>query len=147
MKTQILMVGHKPPTWVEEGCQTYVKRCPANWQLTTKILSPASKSIEGQQILSQLKPKMHCVLLDVQGQAWSTETLAEQLNNWQHLGKDLTFIIGGADGVDQHVYAQAAQHWSLSKLTLPHHMARLVLVEQLYRAWTILTNHPYHRGT
>jgi 23S rRNA (pseudouridine1915-N3)-methyltransferase len=88
----------------------------------------------------------HVVLLDVQGHAWDTPQLAQQLTQWQMARRDIVLLIGGPDGVTPELQQAAAQRWSLSALTLPHMLVRIVLVEQLYRAWTLLQGHPYHKS-
>jgi 23S rRNA (pseudouridine1915-N3)-methyltransferase len=86
------------------------------------------------------------VALEVGGRAWSTEALAQQLENWQHDGRDVSFLVGGPDGLHTSCRERADQQWSLSPLTLPHPLVRILLAEQLYRAWSITRNHPYHRA-
>ena len=97
-------------------------------------------------MLGHLGPKDHVVALDVEGAAWSTETLAKKLDNWRMDGQDLAFLVGGADGLDQRCLQRADDVLSLSALTFPHALVRVMVAEQIYRAWTILTGHPYHRA-
>ena len=101
---------------------------------------------ESKRILSQIDASDHVVALDVIGKSWSTPELAEHLASWQQLGSDISLVIGGPDGLDPACLQRANQRWSLSALTLPHPLVRVMLAEQLYRAWTILQNHPYHRA-
>ena len=100
---------------------------------------------EGDKLLAKLKPAERLVLLDEQGQQFSSRELAQRLGEWQALGDDIVFVIGGPDGVSAEVHERAAVTWSLSKLTLPHGLARVIFAEQLYRAWSLSTGHPYHR--
>lgn len=145
MKVQLISIGHKPPKWVESGFQEYGKRLPNHWQFNLVALPAKTPEQEAKQLLAKMPSKHHCILLDVKGKEWTTLELAQQVENWQALGKDLTFVIGGPDGFDPSVIERADQRWSLSKLTLPHPMVRIIFIEQLYRAWTITQNHPYHR--
>ena len=101
---------------------------------------------EGAAILAALPRDIHVVALDGRGKAWSSEDLAAQLAKWRMSGRDLAFLIGGPDGHAPDVLARADQSWSLGPLTLPHMLVRLVLAEQLYRATTLLSGHPYHRA-
>ncbi len=143
------------PAWVQQGYQEYAKRLPndCKLELVELPLGPRGKSQsiekamekEGQSMLAAMNPKNHCVALEVTGKAWSTEQLAEQLANWRMLGQDIDLIVGGPDGLSPDCIAQARQKWSLSALTLPHPLVRILLAEQLYRAWTVLNNHPYHK--
>ena len=96
-------------------------------------------------LLKAIKPQEWVVALDVKGKPWSTEQLSDQLANWRMDGKDICLLIGGPDGMSDEVMARANQRWSLSNLTLPHPLVRIVMAEQVYRAWTILQNHPYHK--
>ncbi|MFT7414481.1 MAG: 23S rRNA (pseudouridine1915-N3)-methyltransferase, partial [Methylophagaceae bacterium] len=101
---------------------------------------------EGERILAAIPDSHHVVVLDVQGKSWRTEQLAEQLKSWMADGRDVSLIVGGPDGLTDECLQRADQRWSLSALTLPHPLVRIVLSEQLYRAWTVLQNHPYHRA-
>ena len=101
---------------------------------------------ESDAILSAVGPRDRVVALEVGGRPWSTEKLAGQLENWQLDGQDVSFLVGGPDGLADACRQRADQQWSLSPLTLPHPLVRIVLAEQLYRAWTITRNHPYHRA-
>jgi 23S rRNA (pseudouridine1915-N3)-methyltransferase len=101
---------------------------------------------EGQQMLEAIGSGDKVIALDVLGKAWSTETLAEQLQNWQFEGNNISLLVGGPDGLAPDCLARADQKWSLSALTMPHPLVRILLAEQLYRAWTINNNHPYHRS-
>ena len=140
------------PSWVSDGFGEYVKRLSRELPLllvevTAKSRDPARVNAEECQVLLGAIPKnAHVVALDGRGKPWSSEELAEQLGRWRMLGKDLAFLIGGADGLDKTVLDRADQRWSLGPLTLPHPLVRIVVAEQLYRAASLLSHHPYHRG-
>ncbi len=104
------------------------------------------RALEGQRLMAQTDPKDRIVALDERGAAWSTRDLAEKLDDWRMQGRDVALLIGGADGLDDACRARADDVWSLSALTLPHALVRVVVAEQVYRAWTIIAGHPYHRG-
>lgn len=157
MKLHILAIGTKMPTWVQTGFDDYHKRL--NPMLNTTLVElPASKrhknpsladiikykESEGTSILSAQKGKLW--VLDVKGKMLSTEKLADKLQTAMTDGDDISLVIGGADGLSDEVLAKADFKWSLSELTLPHPLVRVVLIEQLYRAMSIINNHPYHRG-
>lgn len=161
MKLRILSVGGKMPKWVDTGFDEYHKRIQP--MLTTEMLDlPAAKraknpseanlaqyrELEGKSILTahQNNAREKLWVLDVKGKMLSTEQLAAKLSEAMQLGDDVALVIGGADGVSPEVLAAADFKWSLSPLTLPHPLVRVVLMEQLYRAMSINHNHPYHRG-
>lgn len=159
MKLRILSVGHKMPAWVQTGVDEYAKRIQP--MMSTEIVeippakrtknpSPAEiekyKIQEGQAILSARLPKEKLWVLEVKGKMISTEHLADRLQTAMTDGTDIALVIGGADGVSADVLTQADFKWSLSDLTLPHPLVRVVLIEQLYRAMNIINNHPYHRA-
>ena len=155
MKIRLLAVGHKMPSWVEQGMAEYAKRLPSDCALELVEIVPGHRAKntpkekamqqEAQTILKALRPQDHVVALDVLGKSWSTEQLAEQLNGWRMQGGDVALIVGGPDGLTAEVLSLAKQRWSLSALTLPHPLVRVLLAEQLYRAWSILQGHPYHK--
>jgi 23S rRNA (pseudouridine1915-N3)-methyltransferase len=144
------------PSWVVEGYREYTRRLPRECSLQLVEIPPAKrhKSLsaeqarqqEGQAILAALPKDCSVVALDVRGKPWSTETLAAQLDNWLVSGRDVALLVGGPDGLSDACLERADQRWSLSRLTYPHALVRIVLAEQLYRAWTITTGHPYHRS-
>ena len=143
------------PSWVSDGFEEYSKRMPRELKLNLIEIPPAKRGKtgspsqwmqeEGQRILSQVN-NHHVVALDVKGKVWSTEQLAEQMQGWLATGRDVDLVVGGPDGLSEASLQRADQKWSLSALTLPHPLVRIVLAEQLYRAWTVLQNHPYHRA-
>ncbi len=157
MKLHILAIGTKMPAWVQTGFDEYHKRL--NPMISTELHElPAArrqknpsdgdilkyKKSEGESILAAKKGKLW--VLDVRGKMLSTEKLADKLATAMNDGDDISLVIGGADGVSSDVLAAADFRWSFSELTLPHPLVRVVLIEQLYRAMSILNNHPYHRG-
>ena len=155
MKLKLLAVGTRMPQWVETGFNEYHKRMPAELKLETieiplspkgKGSSSQSKESQGQAILKHIGKQDRVVALDVLGKSMSTESLATQLANWQMDGQDICLLIGGPDGLSADCLQRADTKWSLSDLTLPHPLVRVLLMEQLYRAWTINQNHPYHRS-
>lgn len=155
MKLRLLAVGTKMPSWVEQGFQEYRRRLPSDCALELVEISPGhrSKSTSKQQAMKQeaellrkaIKPQEHVVALAVDGKAWSTEQVAQQLTDWRMLGQDVALLVGGPDGMTDDILKLAKQKWSLSPLTLPHPLVRVLLAEQLYRAWSILQGHPYHK--
>lgn len=143
------------PAWVIQGYEEYARRLPADCalQLTEVSAGKRSKNAdiprilreEGERMLAALPKSVRVVAMDVNGSAWSTEQLAQGLDEWRHDGRDVALLVGGPEGLAPECLARAEQRWSLSPLTLPHPLVRVVIAEQLYRAWSILGNHPYHR--
>jgi 23S rRNA (pseudouridine1915-N3)-methyltransferase len=156
MKLKLVAVGTKMPDWVKAGCNEYSKRMPAELRIESVDIplgsrgknQPKAKAIEteSQGLLRAINNNDFVVALDVLGQSMSTEKLAKQLDNWQMTGQNVCLMVGGPDGLSSQCLARANLRWSLSDLTLPHPLVRIVLMEQLYRAWTINNNHPYHRS-
>lgn len=144
------------PDWVQSGITEYAARLPREWRLELvelplakrgrKPLPDRLRAAEGRHLLSAVASDARLIALDERGRQWTTRQLAERLGTWLQDGRDLVLAIGGPDGLDDAVLARADWHWSLSKLTLPHPLVRIVLLEQLYRAWSLHTNHPYHRA-
>ena len=154
MKLGILAVGHKLPDWVAQGCAEYIKRMPRELPLTVSEIKPEPRgSKTREQLLTAEKIRLQAalqgfsriVVLDERGTDLTTLKLAQRLEDWMREGGDTAFIIGGADGIDESLKQQANEMIRLSSLTLPHAMARLILCEQLYRALSVVRNHPYHR--
>ena len=156
MKLAILAVGHRMPAWVNDAFSEYAKRMPREMPLQLKELKPAQRSnatgdtprwlkTEAGHIEIAVPQGAFRVVLDERGRSFPTRTLAEHLKRWRDDGRDVAFIIGGADGLDDTVKSSADLLWSLSPLTLPHGLVRVVLAEQLYRASSLLSGHPYHR--
>ena len=154
MKLGILAVGHKLPDWVAKGCAEYIKRMPRELPLTVTEIKPEPRGSKSREQLlaaekSRLLPALQgfgrVVVLDERGVDLTTLKLAQRLEDWMREGGDTAFIIGGADGIDEDLKQRANDTIRLSSLTLPHAMARLILCEQLYRAVSVVKNHPYHR--
>ncbi len=155
MHIRILAVGDRQPQWVDDAFETYSDRLPRQWAFRLDVLPTARRSKndaatravddEGSRLLDRLGRGEQLVLLDERGRSLSSRKLSAKLGSWQSEGRDLAFVIGGPDGVSDTVRERADYVWSLSELTLPHGMARVLLIEQLYRAWTLGTGHPYHR--
>ncbi|RUR32889.1 23S rRNA (pseudouridine(1915)-N(3))-methyltransferase RlmH [Vreelandella andesensis] len=155
MKIRLLAVGTKMPAWVEEGIETYRKRLPRDFMLDIEEISlgqrgknadiAKARAQEAQRIRDKLRGDEYIVALEVKGKTWSTEQLADEADAWRMLGKDVVLLVGGPDGLEPSLSAMANKTWSLSPLTLPHPLVRIMLAEQLYRAWTLLVGHPYHR--
>jgi len=154
MKLGILAVGHKLPDWVAKGCAEYVKRMPRELPLCVVEIKPEPRGSKTREQLlaaeyvrlqASLQGFRRIVVLDERGADLSTLELAQRLEGWMREGGDTAFVIGGADGIDTVLKQRADDTIRLSSLTLPHAMARLILCEQLYRALSVLRNHPYHR--
>ena len=154
MKLGILAVGHKLPEWVAKGCAEYIKRMPRELPLSVVEIKPEPRgSKTREQLLAAEKVRLQgalqgfsrVIVLDERGLDLTTLKLAQRLEDWMREGGDSAFIIGGADGIDEELKQQADATIRLSSLTLPHAMARLILCEQLYRAVSVVKNHPYHR--
>ena len=156
MHIRLIAVGDRQPAWVAQAFDAYARRMPRQWQFRLEVVGSArrtsdgdvvkAKAAEGQKVLQKLKSTEQVIALDEHGRQWSTAELAERLGEWQAAGSDLAFVIGGPDGIAEGCLARADLTWSLSKLTLPHGLARVLVAEQLYRAWTVITGHPYHRA-
>ncbi|EKS68249.1 MULTISPECIES: 23S rRNA (pseudouridine(1915)-N(3))-methyltransferase RlmH [Caballeronia] len=156
MKLVILAVGHKMPDWITNGFDEYAKRMPPELRIELKEIKPEQRSsgrnaesvmaAEKQRIEAALPKNARVVALDERGRDWTTMQLANALPGWQQDGRDVAFVIGGADGLHPEVKSRAELMLRISSLTLPHGMVRVLLAEQLYRAWSITQNHPYHRA-
>jgi len=155
MHIRLIAVGDRQPSWVDDAFSVYSGRLPREWKFRLHAIATARRSksdkskaameAEGEQILAKLNADEQVVLLDERGKQFSSSELAGQLRNWQSDGRDLCFIIGGPDGVSAACRERANAVWSLSKLTLPHGLARVLFAEQMYRAWSLQIGHPYHR--
>ncbi|GAB0148596.1 MAG: 23S rRNA (pseudouridine(1915)-N(3))-methyltransferase RlmH [Marichromatium sp.] len=156
MRIQLISVGRRMPGWVEQGYAEYAKRLPPECALQLQEIEPARrvkngsvaryKAEEAERILKAVPKGAAVIALDGGGQSWSTERLAQALEGWLADGRDRALLVGGPDGLDQRCLARAEQSWSLSRLTFPHPLVRVILAEQLYRAWSLTHGHPYHRG-
>ena len=155
MKLLILAVGHKMPAWVNEGFAEYARRMPREARIELAEIKPEKRDggktteqvheAERSRIEAALPVDCARIVLDERGKDWRTLELADELKDWMRGGRDVAFVIGGADGLHPEVKRRAGRLWSLSRLTLPHGLVRVVLAEQLYRAVTVIQNHPYHR--
>ncbi len=155
MRVRLIAVGTRPPTWVSQGYEEYARRLGPQLKLTLVQIEPGRRSAgqdphraietEGRKILAALQDGEFVVALDEHGRQMPTRPFADWLAARMHAGQDLTFLIGGPDGFAPEVRARADLLLSLSALTLPHALVRVVLAEQLYRALSILAHHPYHR--
>lgn len=156
MRLRLICVGQKMPDWVSQGYTDYARRMPPELPLELVEIPMAHRGKnpdiarlmqkESDAILAAAGARDRVVALEVGGRPWSTEKLASQLENWQQDGRDVSFLVGGPDGLAEACRQRADQLWSLSPLTLPHPLVRILLAEQLYRAWSITRNHPYHRA-
>lgn len=154
MQIQLIAVGNKMPDWVQQGYNEYAKRLPRECELILKEISPDKRRSgdiaritkeEGERMIAALAPRSHVVSLDIPGKPWSTEDLAKHLRRWQENAQPVALMVGGPEGLSPQVKDLAQESWSLSPLTFPHPLVRVVVAEQIYRAWSLLNNHPYHR--
>jgi len=156
VRIKLLSVGRRMPDWVDKGFREYAKRLPRECCLELVEIDPghrgkgASADVarrdEGERMLCAVPKGAQVIALDTRGRAWSSEQLAKQLAGWMADGRDLALLVGGPEGLAQPCIERAERLWSLSPLTFPHPLVRVILAEQLYRAWSILKRHPYHRG-
>ena len=144
------------PGWVATGYAEYTKRLPQECALTLVEIDPVhrarstptaqAREEEGRRILKAIPKGAVVIALDERGQSWSTEGLARQLADWMADGRDRALLVGGADGLSGDCLTRAEVRWALSPLTFPHPLVRVILAEQIYRAWSLTQGHPYHRG-
>ncbi len=155
MRLSVLAVGTRMPAWVNDGVTEYTRRMPRQIQFSIEEIPPgqrtargnivAAREREASQLMKRAAPADLRIALDERGKTWASTELAEQLRDWLHNVPHVALMIGGPDGFSNEVRDHADRLWSLSKLTLPHGLVRVVLAEQMYRAWTIVDGHPYHR--
>ncbi len=144
------------PAWVTEVSDDYAARLPSHCQLVIREIANEKRTkhsdlqrireAEGEKLLAAIPPHSLVIALDVLGKAWSTEQLASQMEQWMASGQDVVLLVGGPEGLSTACLQRADLKWSLSPLTFPHPLVRVILAEQLFRAWSILSKHPYHRG-
>jgi 23S rRNA (pseudouridine1915-N3)-methyltransferase len=156
MRIRLAAVGTGMPHWVAAGFEEYARRLSGGWRLDLLEVPPAKRSrgtppeqarvAEADRLERALPAGTLRVALDERGEAWDTPGLARQLERWSASGETLGLLVGGADGLHPRLREASTRVWSLSRLTLPHMLVRVVVAEQLYRAWSIITGHPYHRG-
>ena len=143
------------PGWVQQGYDEYAKRLPRECELVLKEIAPGKRSKnsdvsrivkeEGERMMAAIPPAAHVLSLDIPGKLWTTPELAQALLRWLESRQNIALLVGGPEGLADSAKQAARESWSLSRLTLPHPLVRVVVAEQLYRAWSILQNHPYHR--
>lgn len=156
MKIHLLAIGVRMPDWVKTAYAEYAVRLPRECMLNLLEIAAGQRGphadvarivrTEGERLLAAVPAGSRLIALDERGQQWSTAELAERLANWLREGRDLSLLVGGPDGLDAACRNRAEGLWSLSRLTLPHPLVRVVVAEQLYRAWSLLHHHPYHRA-
>jgi len=156
VKARLIAVGERAPDWVAAGYADYAKRLSHWLPIELVEIAPGLRgkhrdavratANEGARVIAALPKSAHVVALDGSGKVYSSEQLAQRMEHWRQQGRDLAFLIGGPEGHAPDVLASAHETWSLGPLTLPHMIVRLVVAEQLYRAMSLLTNHPYHRA-
>lgn len=149
-------VGTRMPAWVEQAWSEYARRFPRGYALQLKEIPLARRGrnadiaslqeAEAEALLAAVPAGYRTIALDERGKQWSTLELASQMENWMREERGVCFLVGGPDGLAGRCINQAQNTWSLGRLTLPHPMVRAILAEQLYRAWTVTQNHPYHRS-
>ncbi|WP_437882718.1 23S rRNA (pseudouridine(1915)-N(3))-methyltransferase RlmH [Pseudomonas sp. LRF_L74] len=155
MRIKLIAVGSRMPRWVEDGWQEYAKRLPAELALDLLEIPLGTRGKnadvarlirqEGEAMLAKVQPGERIVTLEVTGKPWSTEQLAVELDRWRLEARTVNLMVGGPEGLAPEVCARSEQRWSLSPLTLPHPLVRILVGEQIYRAWTVLSGHPYHK--
>ncbi|MCZ6802528.1 MAG: 23S rRNA (pseudouridine(1915)-N(3))-methyltransferase RlmH [Proteobacteria bacterium] len=155
MKIHLIVVGKKMPEWINTGYAEFSKRMPSELQLNLIEVTPSIRNKatptknnikeEGERIQSAIPANSKLITLDEKGKKFSSIDLSKKMQDWLPQGQDIAIIIGGADGIDPIIKQQADETWSLSSLTMPHALVRVFIAEQLYRAWSILKGHPYHR--
>lgn len=156
MQLVIVAVGHRMPAWVDDAFADYAERLPADTRIELREVRPESRTIgkdvaammaaEAQRLRAALPKRAQTVALDEHGREFSSPQLARQLETWRAIGDDVAFVIGGADGLDAAFKTGTSMQMRLSSFTLPHGLVRVMLAEQLYRAWSITQKHPYHRS-
>ncbi len=155
MQINLISVGHRMPSWVQQGYDEYAKRMPRECELVLKEIasgkrgknSDVTKIVkdEGERMIKAVSARTNVVVLDILGKSWSTQELSLAMKRWMESGQNIALMVGGPEGLADSVRHLATESWSLSRLTFPHPLVRVVVAEQLYRAWSLLNNHPYHR--
>ena len=156
MRLRVLAIGQKMPAWVDQGVEEYTRRMPREISVEWLDIPPAKRGStrpekyrvqEAEAIEAKLTGKDYVVALDISGKAVSTELIVERFDQWQMQGEQISIVIGGPDGLHSNILEGANERWSLGHITLPHPLVRVILAEQLYRAWSVQAGHPYHRGS
>ena len=154
MKLRIISVGHKMPDWVQSACSEYTKRMPREMSVDIIEIKPDKRAAgKNDEVVQEAEAKRileaagrdYLVALDERGQEVTTLQLADKMRSWMESGRDVSLVIGGADGLHESLKRKADWLWSLSRLTMPHGMVRVMLSEQLYRGLSVINHHPYHR--
>lgn len=155
MRIDLVCIGTRLPAWVDQAFESYASRMPPQCTLTLKAYPLAKRhkggvlqrQIEQEcgRLLKAIPGKSVVVALDVRGELWGTDELTTHLKTWLQSGRSVSMMIGGPEGLSKSCLEKADYHWSLSPLTFPHALARVIVAEQLFRAWSILSHHPYHR--
>ncbi|MDD2722448.1 MAG: 23S rRNA (pseudouridine(1915)-N(3))-methyltransferase RlmH [Methylovulum sp.] len=155
MQINLISVGNRMPGWVLAGYDEYAKRLPRECELVLKEIAPGKRTKnsdvarivrdEGERMIAAIPSGAHIVTLDIPGKPWTTPELAEAMSRWLAGGQSVALLVGGPEGLAVAARQKAHESWSLSKLTFPHPLVRIIVAEQLYRAWSLLNNHPYHR--
>ncbi len=154
MKIRLLCVGTRVPGWIAEGYASFASRLPKDNALILEEIPAAARhgdrkqciDLEGERLLRRTHSDDCVITLDERGSLWSSVDLSQRLATWRRDGRDVVLLVGGADGLSDTCRARASGSWSLSAATLPHALVRVLVAEQIYRAWTLLTGHPYHRA-
>jgi 23S rRNA (pseudouridine1915-N3)-methyltransferase len=157
LRLKVIAASNRQPTWVDSGYAEYADRLRGSCKLELIVVplarrtqsSPIERALadEGERMASAIPAGAHAVALTQSGKPWTTEELAAKLASWAERGAPVALLIGGPDGLGAAALERAVEHWSLSPLTLPHGLARVVAAEAIYRAWSVLHNHPYHRAS
>jgi len=155
MRIRLLAVGQRMPGWIRTGYENYARRLSGACRLELVEIAPGKRQRGAKRAMQEEEKRLlgcigrddAVIALDDKGKPWSTEQLADQLHHWLADGRDRALLIGGPDGLTSGCLRRAKQTWSLSPLTLPHPLVRIIVAEQLYRAMSLLDNHPYHRGS
>ncbi len=155
MKIQLLAAGTKAPAWISEGSAEYQKRMPRECDVLIHEIGVAKRSKtanieklkreEESRFIQRIDKNAHVIALDRSGKSWTTEQLADRLESWMGNVNLVQMLIGGPDGLSDGCLDTASEKWSLSPLTFPHFLVRVIVMEQLYRAWSVTRNHPYHK--
>ncbi|MBS3744848.1 MAG: 23S rRNA (pseudouridine(1915)-N(3))-methyltransferase RlmH [Wenzhouxiangellaceae bacterium] len=152
MQIRLIAIGRSMPDWIARGWHEYARRMPPAIDLELiEVVPPRAtggdeRRREGDALLARCPASGVRIALDERGAAWSTRELAQRMDDWLMQGESVSLLIGGAAGHSPELAAQCSARWSLSALTFPHMLVRVIVAEQLYRAWTVLSGHPYHRG-
>jgi len=155
MQINLISVGNRMPSWVQQGYEEYAKRLPRECELLLKEIAPGKRGKnndiarivkdEGERMLAAIPNSAHIVALDIPGKPWTTPDLAKAMERWFAGGQPIALLIGGPDGLAESAKQRTQEFWSLSNLTFPHPLVRIIVAEQLYRAWSLINHHPYHR--